>query len=653
MLKRFGERGTVLSKMKFKLKGSFFIKIYFAIIIFLISFFTIFAFRYDVIDLLIKQNLISNKIDEKIIDSIQSKVSEIDANNKNIDKIEEIISKEIGDYAFQIVNYGPETIEIEENGEITEIQPIGTSFIYYYYPDGMTPSKHLEGKGLKHSLQFKNSPAYLFLYPRFSEFLTLYKVVALCLSIIITTTIMIIVNFIDKRKWLYKINNKLKEKKPFSLIRRLSTKLILINIIAIVGAVSIFMFMYINKYAFFDFARESKFGNNDYTEILTELRDFGSDINMSKKNHKKISKVLNKYTKDNDFYLYDENGQYYEASLKSEVANYFIRGSVYDVSALYRPQIRMFAVPFKDQTGLLVVYNYELINLLVPYMVVIFLISFSIYVLILLSFIRNKVFEIKHMQEDVSILANGDWKYEVRVGGNDEISELGNHLNQMRLSFLENMENEKAARSANKELISAMSHDLRTPLTTLNGYLEIVQLEKANKEKRDEYIARCLNKVEEIRDLSNKMFEYSLVFSAEDNSEMQKISIEKICEFLQDHIQYLRVLGFNIQDELVDSKQIINGNVVMLKRVFNNLFSNLQKYADPNQKINVSLSISKNAIKLVIFNHKKKQSHMIESNGIGLKSVCKIVDIHNGECYINDNENDFMIIITLPMNGGN
>lgn len=643
-----------MSKVKFKLKGSFFVKIYFAIIIFLVSFFTIFAFRYDVVDLLIKQKILSYKIDETIIDSIQSQISEIDAKNENVEKIRAIVTKEIGDYAFQVANYGDKVIEFEE-GEYEEVQAIGETFVYYYYPNGHTPGKYSIKNESSHSLQFKNTSAYLFLYPQFSEYLTLYKVLTVCLSIIITIIIMTILNFIDKKKWISKINNKIKGKKPFCFIRRLSTKLILINIIAIVVAVSIFMFMYINKYAFFDFARESKFDKNDYTKLLTELRDASSDVNMSKKNLKKISNILDNHAKTNEeyFYLYDESGLYYTGSSRSEIGNYFIRGSLYDVYALYTPYIKMYSVPFKDQIGLLVVYSYELIGLMAPYMVVIFLISFSIYVLILLSFIRNKVFEIKHMQEDVSVLASGDWKYEVRVSGNDEISELGNHLNQMRLSFLENMENEKAARNANKALISAMSHDLRTPLTTLNGYLEIVQLEKANKEKRDEYIARCLNKVEEIRDLSNKMFEYSLVFSAEDNSEMQNISIETICEFIKDHIQYLTVLGFNIQDELVESKQMIEGNMVMLKRVFNNLFSNLQKYADPNQEINISLSISKNALKLVIFNHKKKLSHMAESNGIGLKSVSRIVDIHNGECYINDNENDFTIIITLLMNGGN
>lgn len=640
-----------MSKVKFKLKGSFFIKIYFAIIIFLISFFTIFAFRYDVIDLLAKKNLISNKVDETVIASIQSQVKEIDAKNDNIELIEKIIKNEIGDYAFQVANYGEEVIE---GCEGYETHAIGDSFIYYYYPNGDTPGKYSIKNESVNLLHFKNTSAYLFLYPRFSGFLNLYKILCLCLSLLIAIIFMIIVNYINKRHYIHKLNNKMKIKKPFSFIRRLSTKLILVNTIAIILAISTFMFMYINRYSFFEFIRESQYTKYGYQKITEELNETSIDLKMSKKNEKQINKILNNYTKDDMyFYIYDEKGLYYTGTRGIEIGSYFIRDSYYDVAALFTPFIKMYSVPFKDQTGLLIVYSYELMDFLVPYMVVIFLISFSIYIFILLTFIRNKVFEIKNMQEDVSILANGDWKHEVRVGGNDEISELGNHLNQMRLSFFENMENEKAARSANKELISAMSHDLRTPLTTLNGYLEIVQLEKANKEKREEYIARCLDKVEEIRDLSNKMFEYSLVFSAEDDSEMQKIRIEEICGFLQSHIQYLRVLGFNIQDELVDSKQFINGNVVMLKRVFNNLFSNLQKYADPNQKINVSLSISKNALKLVIFNHKKKQSHMIESNGIGLKSVCKIVDIHNGECYINNNENDFMIIITLPMNGGN
>lgn len=651
MLKRFGERGTVLSKVKFKLKGSFFIKIYFVIIIFLISFFTIFAFRYDVIDFLINKNLISNKIDETVINSIQSQINEIDAKNENIELIEEIIKNEIGDYAFQVANYGEEVIDVCEG---CEAHAIGDSFIYYYYPNGHTPGKYSIKNESEYLIHFKNTSAYLFLYPRFSGFLNLYKILSLCLSLLIATIFMIIVNCINKRQYIHKLNSKMKVKKPFCFIRRLSTKLILINTIAIILAVSTFMFMYINRYSFFEFIRESQYAKYNYQKVTEELNETSIDLKMSKKNEKQINKILNNYTTDDMyFYIYDEKGLYYTGTRGIEIGSYFIRDSYYDVAALYTPFIKMYSVPFKDQNGLLIVYSYELMDFLVPYMVVIFLISFSIYIFILLYFIRNKVFEIKNMQEDVSILANGDWKHEVRVGGNDEISELGNHLNKMRLSFFENMENEKAARNANKELISAMSHDLRTPLTTLNGYLEIVQLEKANKEKRDEYIARCLDKVEEIRDLSNKMFEYSLVFSVEDDSEMQKICVEEICGFLQNHIQYLRLLGFDIQDELVDSKQIINGNVVMLKRVFNNLFSNLQKYADPDQKINVSLSISKNTLKLVIFNHKKKQSHMTESNGIGLKSVCKIVDIHNGECYINNNENDFMIIITLPMNGGN
>lgn len=627
-----------MNKAKLQWKGTFFLKIYFTVIIFLISFFTIFAFRYDVIDYLAKYQIIPNQVDEKTITSIQKQISDIEASNENIEIIDEIISDKIKDHAFQVANYG--------ESELNE----GDTFVYFYYPNGSTPGKYAVANAVSYHLEFKNTPALLVLYPTYNEFLNLYNIFAICMSIVITFVFLIFANFINKKKWIDRIKEKLKNKKPFNLIRHLSTKLILINIIAIVLAVSLFMFMYINKYAFFEFVRESSVEKNNYASLLNELRDTSMDLTMTKKNKKQISEILNQYSSEETyFYLYDEDGLYYVGGEVGELGNYFIRESFYDVSAVYTPFIQMFSVPFKEQTGLVIAYSYQLIEYVIPYVVTIFLISFSIYILILWLFISKKVLELKNMQEDVSVLANGDWKHEIVVNGNDEIADLGNHLNHMRISFLENMENEKAARNANRDLISAMSHDLRTPLTTLNGYLEIVQLEKGNKEKREEYIKRCLDKVEEIRDLSNKMFEYSLVFSTDDITEMNDVQVLAIHTCLEDHIQYLKVLGFHVNAELITSNCTLKGNFTMLKRVFNNLFSNMQKYADMNREITITMDITKNCLKMAFYNYKKVECNPIESNGIGLKSIRKIVEIHNGECYINNNENDFVIIITLPM----
>ena len=61
----------------------------------------------------------------------------------------------------------------------------------------------------------------------------------------------------------------------------------------------------------------------------------------------------------------------------------------------------------------------------------------------------------------------------------------------MRIAFLQTMDNEQQARVANKELISSLSHDLRTPLTTLKGYLEIMNLKRDDIKFRDQYLQKC------------------------------------------------------------------------------------------------------------------------------------------------------------------
>ena len=57
-----------------------------------------------------------------------------------------------------------------------------------------------------------------------------------------------------------------------------------------------------------------------------------------------------------------------------------------------------------------------------------------------------------------------------------------------------------------------MSHDLRTPLTILNGYLEILKLGRNDPKMQEEYLERCLRKTADIKEMTDKMFEYALVF---------------------------------------------------------------------------------------------------------------------------------------------
>lgn len=116
------------------------------------------------------------------------------------------------------------------------------------------------------------------------------------------------------------------------------------------------------------------------------------------------------------------------------------------------------------------------------------------------------------VKKEILIMADGDLEHSVTVKGRDEIGILARNLDEMRLALEENIRQEQEGKKANHDLIRSVSHDLRTPMTTLYGYLEILDQKKCPDGKQEEYIRRCIDKVEEIRALSDKMFEYALIY---------------------------------------------------------------------------------------------------------------------------------------------
>ena len=168
-----------------------------------------------------------------------------------------------------------------------------------------------------------------------------------------------------------------------------------------------------------------------------------------------------------------------------------------DLDVLEAPLYYDYPIHFKNQAVYLYITSFPMIPFQIPYIILSLLISFSFYLIILQSFIRKRIQSIQNLQEDVFTLAIGDWNHEIKVSDKDEIGRLAQDLNQMRISFLQTMDNEQQARVVNKELISSLSHDLRTPLTTLKGYLEIMNLKKDDIKFRDQYLQKCLDKVEE------------------------------------------------------------------------------------------------------------------------------------------------------------
>ena len=157
------------------------------------------------------------------------------------------------------------------------------------------------------------------------------------------------------------------------------------------------------------------------------------------------------------------------------------------------------------------VYSMHQVMMILPY----FFFSLAVSLLFfspVICYVWNRMRYVGKLKDEILIMAEGDLEHLVTVKGKDEIGILAKNLDGMRLTLDENIRREQEGIKANRDLIRSISHDLRTPMTTLYGYLEIIGQKKCSLQKQEEYIARCIEKVEEIRALSDKMFEYALVY---------------------------------------------------------------------------------------------------------------------------------------------
>ena len=96
------------------------------------------------------------------------------------------------------------------------------------------------------------------------------------------------------------------------------------------------------------------------------------------------------------------------------------------------------------------------------------------------------------LASEVQQVSDGKLDYEIHSFHNDEIGTLSTSVDNMRNSIIQKHQNEKEAWEANTQLITAMSHDIRTPLTSMIGYLDIIEGKKyKSQEELDKYIASC------------------------------------------------------------------------------------------------------------------------------------------------------------------
>lgn len=280
-------------------------------------------------------------------------------------------------------------------------------------------------------------------------------------------------------------------------------------------------------------------------------------------------------------------------------------------------------------------------------------IGVAVVLIILLFYITRLTKRISALGADVNIVAAGNTNKVIEIRGEDELSTLARNVETMRSSIIENYKRKEEALDANTELITSMSHDIRTPLTVLLGYIDVMRTHAERDPEMQSYLSAAENTAMRLKKLSDDMFAYFLVFARD----KEKLTLEKydavtiLEQLLSEHVLLIRESGYNVSltfDEGLADRMVLL-DIASALRIIDNIFSNLYKYADKEKRINIKVAGEDSFVRVSFENEIRKDGVVVESNGIGLKTCAKLADFMGAKFEQISNENMFIVNIYLQI----
>lgn len=257
---------------------------------------------------------------------------------------------------------------------------------------------------------------------------------------------------------------------------------------------------------------------------------------------------------------------------------------------------------------------------------------------------------IKEIAEGINEISLGNLDYRIQIKNEDEFALIADKLNKMADDIKEIMENERRSEYAKNELITSVAHDLRTPLTSIIGYLDLVSSKQFTEETRKKYVEIAFSKSKRLEKLIEDLFTYTKFNFGEVKAYYHEVDMVKLIDQLLDEF-YPSFTDNKLEYDFKTShySAVIQADGDLLARAFANLIGNAITYGRGGKYILLDLNRNEDSVMISITNYgevipKKdlelifRRFYRVESSrssetggsGLGLAIAQSIIEMHGG-----------------------
>lgn len=292
---------------------------------------------------------------------------------------------------------------------------------------------------------------------------------------------------------------------------------------------------------------------------------------------------------------------------------------------------------------------------------------FIMYFLILT---RGIIKDMEYISTGISQIVSGDMKEKLKVDRDDEIGEIAVQVNKMSDDIKRLMESEREALQTNKDMITCVAHDLRTPLTSVLGYLQLAtDTEKYSDEERQHYAHIAMKKANRLQGLIEELFSYTKLMSGEITLHLNEIDIVKLVEQMIEEF-YPLFNENNLECTLrrnIDSL-ILNVDGELMARAVQNLISNAIKYGKDGKRVFIELEKFEHEVQIRVTNFglvipqesighifdkfyrvEESRSSQTGGSGLGLNIAQQIAVLHGGTIDVTSGSDGTCFTIAIPL----